>query len=969
MKNAFSVEDASSYFESGDYIKSVQAYEFLLTQFDENSDDAIQAQFALALSYYQTLDFYKAKSYLEKIVDIYPCAEVYLWLFETMFMLGQADDVFDQAFLTYSYYPDSRIAGLAIRSARYLGKWAVAKALIDRVLSNDIDDRIFLSEALLFQLDCPSSDFGVAYKNLLFLYEQMPHDENVAFALVYAAIRNSDQEIAISVLNKMECVGVSKNVKSTFLAWCDVLSGQYLVAQEKLFFVLDGMPKFILASIVLGYSYLYQNIYIRAAHAFSVVLNKNEGFHRESREMSVMLTRRLHNYPMAFRSYAKLVAVDAAEAKDLFAMAWIAFHNEEYDYIRSVLSELIKSYDLLASSADARAVQAILDCADGEFGELLNLSTIFDGDSVFFYYAQCIRYAVCSDYENAELYAKKALELFPDDLLLTKALVDIYIRQARWIEAQEVGEPVLKICSSDFELRSQMMMIAIEIKDETRLEEHDRLMFRHCLNKYEDWLWDKIGEGTDDTNTSQMYVQLCLFAINNMCNHSFEARAEELCLRFIALDDSQSKMVFLKLLIQLYMTLERFDEAKVLLDREDFSEAPDLNLLLAGYYASLSDYPQAEHFANLAFKLSKEGYREAAALASIYAHLGGHRQRVFDLCDRAIELNPSNKQLKWNSSYYAGIMGHAERYEKYLDVALEIGLRTPCRRFMPPLWQGESLAGKTIFVWREQGVGDELWGAMYIPNLIAKAKAEGGTVKIECTDRLLPLFRRSFSSAQVDCEALDDDMSRTDFDFHVPMLSIRKNLGQPFVFPVDRTPRFIVRDDLQAKWRDRVAKLGRGLKVGICWRSGLKTAYRSKFYADYEDLAPLLTLPDVHWVNLNYAGYREDQTDLKSLYGVDMHVWDDLDLKNDFESMAALTAELDLVISATSAPGSLANGLGRPTWIFTLGADQPNSEPTYDYTINYPALTWLRHYTESFGDVFGRMAKRLQAPCGALDLG
>lgn len=88
----------------------------------------------------------------------------------------------------------------------------------------------------------------------------MPHDENVAFALFMLQIRNSIKKLRSLFWTKWSVLQ-AKNVKSTFLAWCDVLSGQYLVAQEKLFFVLDGMPKFILASIVLGYLFISKYLY------------------------------------------------------------------------------------------------------------------------------------------------------------------------------------------------------------------------------------------------------------------------------------------------------------------------------------------------------------------------------------------------------------------------------------------------------------------------------------------------------------------------------------------------------------------------------------------------------------------------------------------------------------------------------------------------------------------------------------
>ena len=59
-------------------------------------------------------------------------------------------------------------------------------------------------------------------------------------------------------------------------------------------------------------------------------------------------------------------------------------------------------------------------------------------------------------------------------------------------------------------------------------------------------------------------------------------------------------------------------------------------------------------------------------------------------------------------------------------------------------WTGGSLKSKRLLVRAEQGVGDQIMFASLIPDLAARARAEGGSVILECEPRLVPLFARSF---------------------------------------------------------------------------------------------------------------------------------------------------------------------------------------------------------------------------------
>ena len=118
------------------------------------------------------------------------------------------------------------------------------------------------------------------------------------------------------------------------------------------------------------------------------------------------------------------------------------------------------------------------------------------------------------------------------------------------------------------------------------------------------------------------------------------------------------------------------------------------------------------------------------------------------------------------------------------------------------------------------------------------------------------------------------------------------------------------------RWRGRVAALGAGLKVGIAWRSQSMEGERKAAYVTLDAFAPLFALPGVVFVNLQYGECAAEIAAAEERFGVTIRRWDDLDLKDDFEAAAALTGNLDIVITPAVSSGELAGALGVPVWKF-----------------------------------------------------
>lgn len=238
------------------------------------------------------------------------------------------------------------------------------------------------------------------------------------------------------------------------------------------------------------------------------------------------------------------------------------------------------------------------------------------------------------------------------------------------------------------------------------------------------------------------------------------------------------------------------------------------------------------------------------------------------------------------------------------------------RRISRPKWRGEPLKGRTLLVWSEQGVGDEILFASCIADLERLLDTPGSQVIVECDRRLVPLFARAFPWAIVRAETAD---ARNRETIDPPDCDLQIAAGSLPALLRDRLDRFppapsylVPSPTLLEVWRARVSGLP-GLRVGITWRSQVVTAQRESAYTRLVDWAPLFRLPGVSLVNLQYGDCTAEIAQAAAA-GHRLHRWDDLDLKDDFENVAALVSNLDLVISPATAVGELAGALGVPVW-------------------------------------------------------
>ncbi|WP_454016805.1 tetratricopeptide repeat protein [Azospirillum sp. Marseille-Q6669] len=282
-------------------------------------------------------------------------------------------------------------------------------------------------------------------------------------------------------------------------------------------------------------------------------------------------------------------------------------------------------------------------------------------------------------------------------------------------------------------------------------------------------------------------------------------------------------------------------------------------------------------------------------------------------CRRALRVEPGHPAAAFNLGLLDLARGRLEAGWAGYDARFRAReLSGAARAVAVPAWEGEDPAGLRLLVWAEQGIGDEILFAGCLDDLIARAAA----VVVECDRRLVPLFARSFPRAEWRPAPADPEAPCAGIDRHVAMGSLPRWLRPRFDrFP--SRPSFLTADpERAAQWRERVDALGPGLKVGIAWRSGLMTAERRGAYAPLDAWGPVFALPGAVFVTLQYGDCAAEIAEAEHRFGVTIHRWGDLDLKDDLDGVAALMTALDLVITPASSVGELAGGLGVPVWRF-----------------------------------------------------
>ncbi len=232
----------------------------------------------------------------------------------------------------------------------------------------------------------------------------------------------------------------------------------------------------------------------------------------------------------------------------------------------------------------------------------------------------------------------------------------------------------------------------------------------------------------------------------------------------------------------------------------------------------------------------------------------------------------------------------------------------PARPFVQPRWQGQDFTGKTLLVWGEQAVGDELMFATMLPELLER----GGRVIVETEHRLQPLFARSLPGAKVFTRTVppEGQLMQGSIDYQIPMGDLGLHLRCDMASYQSGQPYLRANNETATTLRQRYdVKAGNRPRIGLSWRSGADRAGVARSL-DTQALERLLANRDCWWVSLQYG---DVSADISQLADGCLHVDADVDSLQSLDDLAAQIAGLDLVVSVANTTVHMAGALGVPT--------------------------------------------------------
>lgn len=223
---------------------------------------------------------------------------------------------------------------------------------------------------------------------------------------------------------------------------------------------------------------------------------------------------------------------------------------------------------------------------------------------------------------------------------------------------------------------------------------------------------------------------------------------------------------------------------------------------------------------------------------------------------------------------------------------------------LAPHWTGQSLEGRTLLVYSEQGSGDDIQMVRLVPALAARVQAQGGRLVLASKRILRSLFSRYYAPC-IEIEARNYTEHGTP-DYCLPMMSVPFALrlkpeqvhGAPYLTPDPARA---------AQWRSRVrdaTPLHDALQIGLVWRGNPSHRRDAQRSMALETLAPLFALK-----NRVFHPLTPGHTNLPAnVPHCDLTPW----YRDGFEDVAAHVCTLDAVVTIDSAPLHLGGALGVP---------------------------------------------------------
>jgi len=336
--------------------------------------------------------------------------------------------------------------------------------------------------------------------------------------------------------------------------------------------------------------------------------------------------------------------------------------------------------------------------------------------------------------------------------------------------------------------------------------------------------------------------------------------------------------------------------------------------------------------------------------------LGRHREAAASF-GRALAYKPDDPSARFALAFLYLALGEFTMgwplYEARFDVP---ALGNAARNFSAPRWNGmEPLAGKTLLVHAEQGLGDVIQFCRYLPMLEAQ--------RVSVVFEVMPSLKALLRTLPPAIRLVGRGEPLPPVDYYCPLLSLPLAFNTRLDTIPAQVPYLTAETQRTARWMQRLGALP-GLRVGIAWQGNLaveKLIWARGRSIPLAALEPLAQLRRVSLVSLQKGPGLEQLRNVPFAERI-IDLSAELDRGPDaFLDTAAVMAGLDLVISSDTAVAHLAGALGRPVWTVLPASPEWRWGLERSDSPWYPTMRLFRQTTDGdWNTVVAAIAEALQ---------
>lgn len=332
------------------------------------------------------------------------------------------------------------------------------------------------------------------------------------------------------------------------------------------------------------------------------------------------------------------------------------------------------------------------------------------------------------------------------------------------------------------------------------------------------------------------------------------------------------------------------------------------NLAIA--YKNIGNLDESLNFYNSALKIKPDCSEVYFNMANIY-EFKNETLNALEYYKKAAELNPNDNAINYFLSItYLKTKNFEEGWKHYESrPSRKFSILTQSKEYKSlvnkPIWNGESLENKTLFVYYEAGLGDTIMFSRYI-NLL---KDKGGKILFKPQYNLASLFKNCDLGAEIiDINCNKEEMG---FDFHIPIMSLPFALSQKNqnYGNIPLTKGYLSTDATKTSELKNIYFKTDKLKIGIKWQGN--PSYETNRIIPLSAFCKLFENSNTKFYSIQKGSGIEELKNIQNDYDIT-----DLNpVLNDFSDTAAVLENLDLVICNDTSVAHLAGAMGKPCWI------------------------------------------------------